>query len=109
MQQVLESGSVILSLAYNVTASPWPIATSRLMLTLALVEMNGRDCRRIQFPCEWQRQHFMRLRPTWRMAERDRPKFLVRHREWENMVRVCVCVTAARQRKGNSGHTDQLS
>lgn len=21
----------------------------------------------------------------------------------------CVCVTAARQRKGNSGHTDQLS
>lgn len=57
MQQVLESGSVILSLAYNVTASPWPIATSRLMLTLALVEMNGRDCRRIQFPCEWQRQH----------------------------------------------------
>lgn len=79
------------------------------MLTLALVEMNGRDCRRIQFPCEWQRQHFMRLRPTWRMAERDRPKFLVRHREWENMVPVCVCVTAARQRKGNSGHTDQLS
>lgn len=79
------------------------------MLTLALVEMNGRDCRRIQFPCEWQRQHFMRLRPTWRMAERDRPKFLVRHREWENMVRVCVCVTAARQWKGNSGHTDQLS
>ena len=40
-------------------------------------------------PChEWQRQRFIHLWPTWRMAERERPIFLVRHREWDNMVAV---------------------
>lgn len=28
------------------------------------------------------------LLPTWRMAERERPKFLVRHREWDNIMAV---------------------
>lgn len=106
MQQVLESGSVILSLAYNVTASPWPIATSRLMLTLALVEMNGRDCRRIQFPCEWQRQHEV---AAYLADGREGSAKIPGETPGMGKHGTCVCVTAARQRKGNSGHTDQLS
>lgn len=29
---------------------------------------------------------FIRLFPTWRRADRERLKFLVRHREWDNMM-----------------------
>lgn len=86
-------GSVILSLACNVTACPWPALVGKLMLMLALRDLNGSNsafARSSKQPGVLSRVaiHFICFLPTWRMAERERPKFRVRHREWDNMIAV---------------------
>lgn len=91
-QQRLSKEGVLLSLAYNVTAWPWPATTGELMLMLVrlirqlMLSPSAKDSEGY-FTSDIIK-HSVCLFPTWRRADRERLKFLVRHREWDNIVAV---------------------